>query len=146
MTRRLMIFSRESSLMTCLVVGQREDAVIDGPQRDLASRRRAARVADVDVDLRLRRGPVLVAVRLDRDLQPFRGVDDLQLRVAEAERRLARVAGILGDRVFAAAFDEQHGDEDVRDVFLGDRDRQRLLRRSQLELLPGADAFALRRQ
>ena len=70
-----------------LIGGERQHAVVHGPQRDL--RRRGAvpgRPFTADVDARLRRRPVLLAVRLHRHVEALGRVLDLQLGIAERGR------------------------------------------------------------
>ena len=76
--------------------GERQHAVVDGPQRHLSGRRRAGGVGDLKIDLRRPGRPKLVAVRFDGQRQPLRRIVDGQLRVAEAEGRLARIARVGG--------------------------------------------------
>jgi len=79
----------------------------------------------------IRRRTVFLPVCRDRDGQPFRAVLHLELYVAEPERGLPRIARVL-TRSFnrgrgTPPLDEQHGDEQVGDVPLRNRNRDGLL-------------------
>ena len=113
-TRRLMMRWRVSSFRTCsalshdrriedvgrLVAGQREHAVVDGPQRDFARGAAALPIVDVDLDLRaFAPGGTPRLFAFTATVSRLRRVFDLQLHVAEPERRLARIAGVVGRAV-----------------------------------------------
>ena len=70
----------------------------------------------------------------------------LKLDVAKTERRLAGIAGVVRGIRRRAAFDEEHRNEDVRNIGFRDRHTDRLLRGCQREAALRADAFTLRGQ
>ena len=80
------------------VRGERQHAVVDGPQRDFARRTAALPILDVDADLGCIAGPILFFVRGDRHGETLRRVLDLELDVSETERRLAGIAGVARRR------------------------------------------------
>ena len=126
------------------VTGQREHAVVDGPQRHFARRRQAVRVPHLHVDLGRSRRAVLVPVRFHGDREPLRGIFNSELRVAHAKRRLAWIARIAVGAVRpGTSLDEDDGDEEVGDVGGRDRHRDGLLRRGQRKGGMRPDALAL---
>ena len=126
-----------------LVGGQRQHAVVDGPQRDLDCDGLPLASVDVHFDLRLRRRTELVAVRLHVDVQPLRRVLDLQLDVAEAEGRLARIAPVLAGVLLRAALDSSTETKTFGMSFSVIGTVIVCCVDVSVERLPGADAFAL---
>ena len=127
------------------IVGQRQNAVVHGPQRDLARRRPACRVGHGHRDLRLARRAVFRPIGRDLHVEPLRRVLDADLRVAQPERRLARVAAVRARILRRPAANEQHGDVQVGNVLLGDRHFDSLLRGRQIETLVPAARPPVRR-
>jgi hypothetical protein len=135
-----------ASHVGCAIVGERQDAVVDRPECHLAGRRLARLIGDGQAHAGGVGRAVLLAVGGHVHRQFTRRIIDVEFGVSEPECRLARIAAV-GARVLGRpATHEQHGDEDVGDVVLADRDLDGLLCGGQRETFVPADTFALDRE
>ena len=101
-----------------LVPGERQHALVHGPERHFAATSSTARISHPDLYSRAVTRPVLDGHRLHIDRQPLDLWCDPQLRVADAQRGTSGIGNSARRR--AAAAHEHHRDERIGSVRLGD--------------------------
>src|SRR5690606_7505498 len=94
------------------VAGQREDALVDGPERDLGALAAAGGVADGEVDPGHVARAVLGSLGTEPDVEALDLRCDAEVGVSDPERRTAGVVERAGR--CAPAADDDDRDEDVR--------------------------------